>query len=243
MVGRTFAEKYFSGRSPLGKHFHFIDGAPQPTWWTIVGVVDDVRNASLEEKSQLQAYIPFWQSSGATASIVLRTNTRPELIAGAARQTLNALDPALAVADVWTMDQLVSDATKERRFQTLLLSVFSGLAHALSLVGLYALLAYNVRQRTAEIGIRMALGAQRKSVFYLVLRQGSRVTLAGLALGLACALASTRFAESLLFEVKPADPATFVGVAILFSAVALAACYIPARRAMHVDPMVALRYE
>jgi putative ABC transport system permease protein len=243
IVSRTFAERYFPGHSPVGKRFHFIDGAPQPTWWTIVGVVDDVRNESLEEKPRLQAYMPFWQSSVPAASIVLRTNTSPELIAAAARRTLTPLDPALAVADVLTMDQLVSEATKERRFQTLLLSPFSGIALVLSLVGLYALLAYSVRQRTAEIGIRMALGAQRGSVMRSVLKEGAKLALAGIAAGSVCAWGLTRLMKSLLFEVQPTDAPTFFAVSILFSAVAMAACYIPARRAMRVDPMVALRYE
>ena len=243
IVGRTFAEKYFPGQSSLGKRFHFIDGAPQPTWWTITGVVDDVRNGSLEEKPQFQAYMPFWQSSVPAVSIVLRTNTSPELIAAAARRKLSALDPSLAAADIRTMGQLVSEATAARRFQTLLLSAFSGIALVLSLVGLYALLGYSVRQRTAEIGIRMALGAQRSSVMRSVLKQGAKLAFSGIIAGSACAWGLTRLMTSLLFEVKPTDAPTFFAVAILFSVVAVAACYAPARRAMRVDPMVALRYE
>ena len=243
IVGRTFAKTYFPGHSPIGKRFHFIDGAPKPTWWTIVGVVDDVRNASLEEKPRLQAYMPFWQSTFPTASVVLRTKTNLEAIAAAFRKELSTLDSALAVADIRTMDQLVSEATEERRFQTLLLSSFSGIGLVLSLVGLYALLAYSIRQRIPEIGIRMALGAQRGSIVRLVLKEGSGLALAGIVLGLVCAWVSTRLMVSLLFEIKPTDPPTFFGAAILFCAVAMAACYIPARRATRVDPMVALRYE
>jgi putative ABC transport system permease protein len=243
IVGRTFSETYFPAQSSLGKRFHFIDGAPQPTWWTIVGVVDDVRNQSLEEGPRPQAYLPFWQSSVPTTSIVLRANTRPELIATAARRTLSALDPTLAVADVRSMDQLVSEATQERRFQTLLLSVFSGMALGLSLVGLYALLAYSVRQRTAEIGIRMALGAQKRDVVRLAIGQGAGLAFTGIALGLVSAWILTRLLTSLLFEVKPTDPLTYASVTLAFCLVVLAACYIPARRAMSVDPMMALRYE
>lgn len=243
IVSRTFADQYSPGKSSLGKRFHFIDGAAQPTWWTIVGVVDDIRNASLEEKPRPQAYFPFWQSTFPTASIVLRTTANPESIIPAVRRELSALDPALAVADIRTMDQLVSETTQERRFQTTLLSSFSSIALVFSLVGLYALLAYSVRQRTSEIGIRMALGAQRGSVLRLVLEEGSGLTLVGVAVGLACSWALTRLMTTLLFEIKATDTSTFLGVAILFSAGAIAACYIPARRAMNVDPMVALRYE
>jgi len=243
IIGRTFAQSYFSGRSPLGQRFHFIDGAPQPTWWTIVGVVDDVRNESLEEKPRLQAYVPFWQSTTPTASVVLRTSANADTIAAAVRRELITLDSALAVADVRTMAQLVSEATEERRFQTLLLSSFSGIALVLSLVGLYALLAYSVRQRTAEIGIRMALGAQRSSLMRLILMEGSGLALAGITVGLGLAWALSRLMTSLLFEVKPTDPATFFSVAILLCVVAMASCYFPARRATRVDPMVALRHE
>lgn len=243
IIGRTFAESYFSGRSPLGQRFHFIDGAPKPTWWTIVGVVDDVRNESLEEKPRLQAYMPFWQSAVPAASVVLRTTENEDTIAAAVRRELITLDSALAVADVRTMSQLVSEATEERRFQTFLLSLFSGIALLLSLVGLYALLAYSVRQRTGEIGIRMALGAQRGSLLRLILLEGSGLALAGIAVGLGCAWALTRVMTSLLFQVKPNDPATFFGAAILLCAVAMASCYFPARRATRVDPMVALRHE
>ena len=243
IVSRTFAERYFPGQSSLGKRFHFIDGAAQPTWWTIVGVVDDIRNASLEEKPRPQAYLPFWQSTFPTASIVIRTTTKPETITAAVRRELSVLDPALAVADTRTMDQLVSEATEERRFQTTLLSSFSGIALVFSLVGLYALLAYSVRQKTAEIGIRMALGALRASVLCLIIKEGSGLTLVGVAVGLAGSWALTRLMTNLLFGIKATDTSTFLGVAILFSAVAMAACYIPAWRAMRVDPMVALRYE
>ena len=243
IVNRSFARKYFPGQSVLGKRFHFVDGNPTPTWWTIVGVVADVRHSRLEERPQLQAYLPLWQSSAAAASVVLRTSESPQVLAAAVRGELNSIDSALAVADVRTMDQLVSEATAERRFQTLLLSVFSGASLVLSLVGLYALLAYSVRQRTAELGIRMALGAQKRDVMRLVIGQGGGLAFTGIALGLVSAWMLTRLLSNLLFEVKPTDPVTFASVALVFCVVALGACYIPARRAMHVDPMVALRYE
>jgi ABC-type antimicrobial peptide transport system permease subunit len=159
------------------------------------------------------------------------------------RRLVQGLDPAVALADVRTMSELVSGATAERRFQTLLLTAFGGAALFLSLVGLYALMAYSVEQRTAEIGIRMALGAQRSSVMRLVLKKGSTLALTGIGLGFACAWVLTRWLAGLLFDVKPTDAPAFFGAAILFGAVALAACYVPARRATRVDPMISLRYE
>jgi putative ABC transport system permease protein len=191
----------------------------------------------------MQIYNPLWQSGANSLSVVARTSLAPDRLDSDMRTLVRGLDPAVAVADVRTMSQLVSAATAERLFQTLLLTAFGGVALFLSLVGLYALMAYSVQQRTAEIGIRMALGAQRSSVMRLVLKQGSTLALTGIALGFACAWALTRSMASLLFEVKPTDAPTFFGAAILFCAVALAACYVPARRATRVDPMVALRYE
>jgi putative ABC transport system permease protein len=243
IVNRRFAEKYFPGQNVLGKRFHFIDGNPKPAWWTIIGVVANVRHASLEEQPQLQAYLPFWQASASAAALVLRASTDPTSLASAVRKELNAIDPALAVADIRTMDQLVTESTAMRRLQTLLLSVFAGVALLLSLVGLYGLLAFSVRQRTAEIGVRMALGARKRDVIGLVIGQGASLAFAGIAIGLVSAWGLTRLLTSLLFEVKATDTITLVSVAVVFCMVAVGACYVPARRAMRVDPMVALRYE
>jgi len=241
IVSRSFARTYFPGQDAVGKRFHW--GDTQTPWVTIVGIVGDVRHLSLEAKPPMQAYMPRWQTGGNSAAVVVRTSLAPDRLAASMRTLVRDLDPAVAVADVRTMNQLVSAAVAERRFQTLLLTAFGGVALFLSLVGLYALMAYSVQQRTAEIGIRMALGAQRSGVMRLILRQGANLALAGIALGLTCAWGVTRLMTSLLFEVKPADAPTFFGVALLFCAVALAACYVPARRATRVDPMVALRYE
>jgi putative ABC transport system permease protein len=159
------------------------------------------------------------------------------------RALVRNLDQAVAVAGVRTGSDLVAAATTQRRFETYLLTAFAGIALFLSLVGLYALMTYSVEQRTAEIGVRMALGAQPRSVLHLILRQGTALAGAGIALGLACAWLAARSIASLLFEVKPTDAPTFVAVALLFCAVALAACYFPARRATRVDPMISLRSE
>lgn len=240
MVSRSFARRYFPGQNAVGKRCRY---GPQSAWWTIVGTVGDVRYRSLEEEPPMQIYLPLWQSSTNSAFVVARTSLPPNGLAADIRGLVRDLDPSIAVADVHTMSQVVSGATAERRFQTFLLTAFGGIALFLSLVGLYALITYSVEQRTAEIGIRMALGAQRGSVMRLVLQQGATLALIGIALGFACAWALTRSMASLLFEVKPTDALTFFGAATLFCAVALVACYVPARRATRVDPMVALRYE
>jgi predicted permease len=246
IVSRSFAKRYFPAESAIGKHFSNYDettGATSGSSWTIVGVVADVRQMNLDTTPPMQIYTPLWAGGVNSLSIVARTNVSADQLGADMRAIVRDLDRNVAVADVHTMNQLVSAAMAERRFQTALLTSFGGFALFLSLVGLYAMLAYSVRQRTAEIGVRMALGAQRSSVMRMVLREGLSLALAGLSLGMACAWILTRSMSSLLFEVKPLDATTFSAVPALFCAVTLAACYLPARRATRVDPMVALRYE
>jgi len=244
IVSRSFARKYFPGQSAIGKRFRQADDDPQTaSWCTIVGVVGDVRYWKLDAAPAMQIYRPLWGAAPGSGSVVARTDLPPGNVASNIRAIVHDLDPSLVATDLHTMNQLVSKASAERRFQTLLLTIFGGLALFLSLVGLYGLMAYSVQQRTAEIGIRMALGAQAGDVLRLVLRQGANLALAGVALGVAGAWCVTRLMTSLLFEVKPTDAPTFIGVAMLFCAVALAACYVPARRATRLDPMTALRYE
>jgi len=206
-------------------------------------VVGDVRMRELDTTPPMQFYLPLWQAPTLAAAVVMRAAIPPEAAASALRGLVRNMDPALAIAGVSTMDQLVSEASAERGFQTVLLTVFGGISLFLSLLGLYALMAYEVQQRTPEIGIRMALGAESRSIMGLILRQGMTLWLGGIALGFVCALGVTRWISSLLFEVQPTDPLTFVGVPILFCAVAAIACYVPARRATRVDPVISLRYE
>ncbi|MGA8104775.1 MAG: ABC transporter permease [Candidatus Acidiferrales bacterium] len=243
IVSRSFARKYFPGQSALGKRFRDGGDNSPAAWCTIVGVVGDVRYWKLDTPPPMQIYTPLWGTSPGSASVVARTNLPPDNVASNIRATVHDLDPSLVATDLRTMNQLISKASAERRFQTLLLTIFGGVALFLSLVGLYGLMAYSVQQRTAEIGIRMALGAQAGDVLRLVLKQGANLALAGIALGVAGAWCLTRLMTSLLFEVKPTDAPTFFGVALSFCLVALAACYVPARRATRLDPMVALRYE
>jgi ABC-type antimicrobial peptide transport system permease subunit len=185
----------------------------------------------------------LWQINVNGVSVAVRTNLPVDSVASSMRAVVRDLDASLVPEDVRTMDQLVSKATAERRFQTFLLTAFGGAALFLSLVGLYALIAYSVQQRNGEIGIRMALGARRSTVMRMVLKQGSTLALSGIALGIVSALGLTRLMTSLLFEVQATDVPTFFGATVLFCAVALSACYLPARRATKVDPIVSLRYE
>jgi putative ABC transport system permease protein len=191
----------------------------------------------------MQFYLPFYQLGEGSAHMVARTHLPPAQLASGMRTLVRNLDPAIAVAGVRTGADLVAAATAERRFETFLLTTFAGIALFLSLVGLYALMTYSVEQRTAEIGVRMALGAQPAGVMRLILRQGSTLALAGIALGFAAAWFATQALATLLFEVRPADVPTFLLVALLFTVVSLAACYFPARRATKVDPMISLRAE
>ena len=238
IVSRSLADKYFPGQDAVGKRLRGDEN-----WRTIVGVAANVRQYNLEAAPPMQVYSPLWQSGTPSASVVVRTKLPPDRLSSAIQTLVREIDPAVAVADVGTMGQLLSRATAARRFQTFLLTAFGGVAFFLSLVGLYGLMACLVEQRTAEMGIRMALGAQPGNVLRLILRQGSKLALGGIALGFACSWASTRALASLLFEVTPTDVPTYLAVAFVFAAVALAACYIPARRATRVDPMVALRCE
>ena len=242
IVNQSFARRYFPGEHAVGKRFHYPGS--KPTWITIVGVVGDVRQSNLESAPPLQNYSPLWQSNANRVSLVVRTNgVAPDRAAAEIRSVARHLDPALAVADVRTMSQLVSEAASGRRFQTAVLATFGAAALFLSLVGLYGLVAWSVQQRTAEMGIRMALGAQRSSVLALILQQGSKLVLVGVGLGLVFAAGLTRLMVSLLFEVKPTDVPTLTVAALLFCAVGLLACYVPARHATRADPMVSLRYE
>jgi len=237
IVSRSFERRYFPGRTALGRRIR------SNGWQTIVGVVADVRMRELDATPPMQIYSPLWQIPNGAVTIVVRSALPAERVASSLRGLVRNRDRALAVADVRTMQQLVSDASAERRFQTLVLTAFGSISLFLSLLGLYALMAYTVQRRTAEIGIRMALGAQRRSVMVLVMRQGAILWLEGIALGLAGAWSVARWMRSLLFEVQPTDWVTFVGVAALFFAFAALACCFPARRATRVDPVISLRYE
>ena len=239
VVNDTMARRFFGNEDPIGHRVNFCSLDPQPCWFSIVGIVGNVHQFGLEAGPTYDAYF----TGGWTPHLVIRTSSDPVAIAAAATEVVHRVDPSLPVTEVTTLDGLLSRSISPRRFSAVLIGVLAALALVLSAVGIYGVMSYTVGQRTQEIGIRMALGAQPQNMLALVLGRGVGLALTGIAAGIFGALALTRFLSSLLFGVRPTDPLTFAAVAALLLMVALAACYIPARRAMKVDPMVALRYE
>ena len=211
-----------------------------------MGVVGNVRQAGLYGDERMDLYSPYAQERRAFISprdLVLRTKGDPAAVAGAVRQAVWSVDKDQPISHVRTMDQVFAAAISQERFQALLLGLFAALALVLACIGLYGVISYAVAQRTHEIGVRMALGARPRDVLRLVMRQGMSLTIVGLVLGIAIGSVATRVLSDLLYGVTARDPLTFVGVPILLLVVAFLACYIPARRATRIDPLVALRYE
>jgi putative ABC transport system permease protein len=206
-------------------------------------VVGDVHQLGLDTFHEPTVYWPHPELVMSAMTILVRTSGDPFSLVSTARGEMQKMDPELPMAAVATMDQLLADSLSRSRFTMLLLGIFAAVALLLAAVGIYGLIAYSVTQRTQELGIRIALGAQRRDVLRLVLAQGTRLTLLGVAIGVFAALALSRLLATLLFGVSATDPLTYAAVAALLGFAALAACVIPARRAMRVDPMVALRYE
>jgi predicted permease len=243
MVNQAFAKKYFGKRDPIGLGIRTSGPAHNPLR-TVIGVVGNVHHSSLEAPAAPEVYEPLWQKDiGGGAFVAVRSSLPPDTIAPAIRAALRTIDPNLALSDFHTMGELASQSTARRRFQTTLLTVFSGMAMLLGMVGVYGLLAYSVKQRTAEIGLRIALGAPRGRVLGMILRQGFQLFIAGLMLGIAGALALARILTSFLYGVSTLDPITFAAVPVLLLLATIMACLIPARRAANVDPMRTLRYE
>ena len=233
------SERFWPSSNAIGQRINLCSLAPQPCWSTIIGVVGNVHQFGLDAAPTFDIY----STGGWTPYLVIRTASDPLSVAAASVGEIHKTDPNLPVIRIMTADKLVSDSFSPRRFSMLLLAGFAALALSMAVVGIYGLMNYAVVQRTHEIGIRMALGAQRKDVLRLVLQEGAKLVLAGVAIGLLGALALTRLMRGLLYGVSATDPTTFAGVAILLMTVALLASYIPAWRAMRVDPAVALRHE
>jgi putative ABC transport system permease protein len=246
IINHTMANTFWPGQNAIGRRV--APGfAPKTPWFTVVGVVDDVKNAGLDRPAGTELYIPYKQAEPLGVSdmyvVMKATSGNPGNLAGEVREQLNELDASLPLADVRLMDDVMERAQSRPRFLTLLLSLFSITALAIATVGIYGVVSYSVARRTKEFGLRMVLGAQTGDVLGMVMKQGAGMVVVGLVAGLVTAFALTRLMASLLFSVAPTDAATFASVTVVLAVVALAACYIPARRATEVDPMQTLRYE
>jgi putative ABC transport system permease protein len=257
IVNEQAARQYWPGEDPIGKRVCFDDDTTNPTaWLTIIGIAKDAKQDSWTDKATPEAYLAAFQNhdylgdSGTEASrhmnyitLVARTARDPALAASAMKEAARSFDRNLAITQVVTMDGVVAEANSQPRFEMLLLTIFAAVALVLAVVGIYGVISYSASRRTHEIGVRMSLGATRGDVLFLVVRQGVWLAVAGSVAGIAGALLLSRLMAKLLYGVQPTDPATFVVVAIGLGLVAMLACYIPARRAMRIDPIAALRYE
>jgi putative ABC transport system permease protein len=248
VINQTMARRYFAGKDAVGQRVQTGDANPKSDWYTIVGVVGDVKYEGLDAKAQPTMYVPCtddgwnpWFTK--SMSLVVRTSANPDQVASAVRAAVSELDPTVPVTAVATMDELLTRSVSGPRFRTALLGAFAGLALVLAAIGIYGVLAYSVTRRTHEIGLRVALGAQPGQVLSLVMGQGAKLAVAGIAIGAIASLGLTRLMSSLLFGVSATDPLIFVAVSAFLFLVALGACYVPAHRAMRVDPVSALRCE
>ncbi len=244
IVSEKTARHFWPGENPIGKRLKPGSTNRNIPWIEIIGVVKDVRQNDFVSEPKMQMYMPYQQlNSFAPNALVVRTNVEPLSLAGAVRNAIWAVDKDQPVSNLRSMDEIVSEAVARQRFSMLLLGIFAALAVVLAAVGIYGVMSYSIAQRTREIGLRIALGAQKSDVLKMILRQGLRFVAAGLAIGLAASFVLTRVMASLLFGISATDPATFVSISLVLIAVALLASYIPAVRAMKIDPMLALRYQ
>ena len=244
IINETAARKYWPDENPLGKRIRLSIGwEPADDWAEIVGVIGDVKYGKVEEAVQPDVYLCYLQPTEPSPFLIVRAATNPLSLVPALRQTVLSIDRNLAVYDIKTMDERIADSTSQTRFSAVLLGLFATVALILAAIGIYGVMSYAISARTREIGIRMALGAQRADVLRLVIRNGLSITLIGVAIGIVAAIGATNILASQLYGIAATDPATFVAISALLICVALLACYLPARRATKVDPMIALRYE
>ncbi len=245
LINARLARDLFPGLDPVGKRF--MPGRPdlgrKPVWIEIVGVVEDTRMYGLANPSRLEVYRPLMQIGPDEMDLIVKSRLDPAALTSSIRAVLASIDRNQPISSIVTMERLVQDSVGSRRVTLILLGLFSALALVLAGIGIYGVISYSVAQRTQEIGIRMALGAQREDIVKMVLLQGVRIVATGLAIGMLAAFGLTRYLEKLLFAVSPGDPGTFAAVAFVLAMVALLACYIPARRTLRVDAITALRYE
>jgi putative ABC transport system permease protein len=243
VIGKTLADKVFGGRDPVGRRLAYSSNGSPPD--LIIGVVGDVKVGGLDEALRPVLYFPFRRFPGTGTNLVVRMNGDPTALASVIRNETHALEPDVAIFNVRAMEELVSTspAAFMRRFPAVLIGIFAGVALLLAAIGIYGVVSYSVKQQTHYIGVRMALGAQTSDILKMVLKQGLALALVGLTIGVVAALALMRLLRTLLYEVQTTDAATFALVVGALLVVALLACYLPARRATKVDPLVALRYE
>ena len=247
IINSSMAKRYYHGEDPIGKQVGVA--TTKIPMRTIIGVVADMKHASLREEPAPEMFVPYTQNeirvwpSMQTMQFAVRTRTDETAVAESVRQAVQAVDPDLPVAKLTSLSILVDRSMTADRFSVLLVGSFGMLALILASIGMYGVISYSVMQRTPEIGVRMAMGAKRIQIFLMILRQASYLAVAGIIIGLIVALAATRLMTRFLYGVQPTDPMTFAAVSLLLMLVAFFACYVPARRAMKVDPMIALRYE
>ncbi|HEU4713056.1 MAG TPA: ABC transporter permease [Pyrinomonadaceae bacterium] len=247
IINETMAREYWPNEDALGRRFKLGDPEEDIPWITIVGIAGDIRQMGIDVPVKAEMYLPYRQINGfdfySPRDLVLRTNGDPASLTGAVRQAVRAVDPDQPISNIATMEEVLGKEASQRQLGMILLTAFAVLALLLASLGIYGVLAYFVAQHRNEIGVRLALGATPARILLLVLRKGMALTLLGVVIGLAASFALTRLMSSLLFGVKAADPLTFVAVPLVLAVVALLACWIPARRAAKVDPVVALQYE
>jgi putative ABC transport system permease protein len=241
LINETAARRFFPGRDPVGERLKFGDGERDTS--EIIGVVADVKNEDLEERADPTAYAPFAQKPGRQMNLILHTRQDPTPLASAVRSEVRELDRGVPVSQVKALSRMIDERLSSKRLLTWVIGAFAAAALLLAAVGLYAVISYVVAQRTHEIGVRMALGAESRDILKLVIRQGLKLTLIGVSLGLTGAFALTRAMSFFLFGVTATDPLTFTGASLLLGIVAIIACWVPARRATKVDPLIALRCE
>ncbi len=242
IVNEALAHRYWPGEDPIGKRVKGFDPRGRnDDWLTVVGLVKDVRSGGLEKAPYSQIYEVQSQRGETTGNLVIRTAAYPTQVAAAARTVIRRVNSQVVISSIRTMEQLLSAQETQRRFQTWLIGVFSAIALALAALGVFALMHYSVAARTAEIGIRMAVGARSTDIVRLILSNGARLACGGILVGAIAAMWTTEAIAGMLFKVTPEDPITFTWAALTLLGVALLACYLPARRASRVDPMSALR--
>jgi predicted permease len=243
LIDEAFVQRYFNDRDPLGVRIKRGGPSSEAPWMTIVGVVGNIKSDGFDQPDQAHLYFPIYQNPAYSMAIYVRTDVAPFSLTQSVREQVRAVDRDLPVFGERTMTQVAAESVSRRKFAMQVVGLFGILALLLAGVGIYGVIAYSVSQRTREIGIRVALGASRGAILRWVLKQGMVLTMAGVVVGLIGAVALTRLLRSLLFGVGPTDIVTYGVLAAVLTVVALIACYVPARRATKVDPLVALRYE